>query len=498
MENQDITKRGRAEADIVRTSEALRQRNRALALLNQVGQELTATHDLQQVLERLLQAATDVIGAEDASVWLRDEEQAGWLTCKAATSNGQESAMINVRLRPGQGVVGWVAQNETSTIVSSAPDDPRFFPGVDEQTGLSTTSLLAVPMRLHGPVVGVLEVVNKLSGEFSADDLALVEMLAASAAIAIENARLVEALHQRTVELQARNEELDAFAHTVAHDLKGPLSYIVGFAEVLDEKRASVPEQDLHRHLRAIARNGRKMSSIINELLLLAGVREMEIETRPLDMPGIVAEARQRLAYAIEEHQAEIIVLDNWPLALGHGPWVEEVWVNYISNALKYGGQPTRVELGATAQPDSTVCFWVRDNGPGITPEEQDRLFTRFTRLDQIRTQGHGLGLSIVRRIVEKLGGQVGVESEPGAGSTFWFTLPAADCNGGLIMLTLPQHIAAQRSFEQLEHRPALPGKGREAQQPQHRHTEVVDPEVKRPGHRVAPARGRPEIPKLP
>jgi len=433
MADQDIIKRARAEADIVRTSEALRQHNRALALLNQAGQELTATHDLQQVLKRLLQAATDVIGAEDASVWLRDEEQAGWLTCKAATSNGQESPLINLRLRPGQGVVGWVTQNETSTIVSSAPDDPRFFSGVDEQTGLSTTSLLAVPMRLHGPVVGVLEVVNKLNGEFDTDDLALVEMLAASAAIAIENARLVEALHQRTVELQARNEELDAFAHTVAHDLKGPLSHIVGFAEVLNEKRASVPEQDLHRHLRAIARNGRKMSNIINELLLLAGVREMEVETRPLDMPGIVAEARQRLAYAIEEHQAEVIVLDTWPLALGHGPWVEEVWVNYISNALKYGGQPARVELGATAQPDGTVCFWVRDNGPGIAPREQDRLFTRFTRLDQIHTQGHGLGLSIVRRIVKKLGGKVGVESEPGEGSTFWFTLPAADCSGGLI-----------------------------------------------------------------
>ncbi len=114
-------------------------------------------------------------------------------------------------------------------------------------------------------------------------------------------------------------------------------------------------------------------------------------------------------------------------MALGYGPWVEEVWANYLSNAIQYGGRPPRVELGATEQADGMVRFWVRDNGPGLTPEEQARLFTPFTRLDQVRAKGHGLGLSIVRRIVEKLGGQVGVESEVGRGSVFTFTLPGMD-----------------------------------------------------------------------
>jgi two-component system sensor histidine kinase/response regulator len=126
---------------------------------------------------------------------------------------------------------------------------------------------------------------------------------------------------------------------------------------------------------------------------------------------------------------------------VGHGPWIEEVWANYISNALKYGGSPPRIELGADPPPPSPpsggtegearmVRFWVRDNGPGLTPEEQARLFTPFTRLEQVRAKGHGLGLSIVRRIVEKLGGQVGVESEVGQSSTFSFTLPAVDQGG--------------------------------------------------------------------
>jgi len=150
----------------------------------------------------------------------------------------------------------------------------------------------------------------------------------------------------------------------------------------------------------------------------------MEVPTMPLDMASVVAEAQQRLAYMIEEYQAEITLPETWPVALGYGPWVEGVWVNYLSNAIKYGGQPPRVELGATVQADGAVRFWVRDNGPGLTPEEQARLFIPFMQLNQDRTNGHGLGLSIVQRIVKKLGGQVGVESEVGRGSVFSFTLP--------------------------------------------------------------------------
>ncbi len=240
-----------------------------------------------------------------------------------------------------------------------------------------------------------------------------------------EGKRAEEALRQYTVELEARNEELDAFAHTVAHDLKGPLVPLVCYAEMLDKDYASLPGQKLREYSRVIAQHGFKMGSIIDELLLLAEVRKMEeVTIEPLDMASIVAEAQGRVAYLIEEHQAEIISPDTWPVALGYGPWVEEVWVNYLSNAIKYGGWPPRVELGATGQADGMVRFWVLDNGPGLTPEEQARLFTPFTQLAQVRAKGHGLGLSIVRRIVEKSGGQVGVESEVGRGSVFTFTLP--------------------------------------------------------------------------
>ena len=232
-----------------------------------------------------------------------------------------------------------------------------------------------------------------------------------------------EALHQYAAELEARNEELNAYTHTVAHDLKGPLGHMVGFAQLLEDSYATLSDEDQRDSLHVIAQSGRKMSNIIDELLLLSALRGAEVEMMPLDMASIVDEARQRLAYMIEEYQARILFPDAWPIALGYGPWIEEVWANYLSNALKYGGQQPRVELEATVQADGMVRFWVRDNGPGLTPEEQARLFAPFTRLEQVQVKGHGLGLSIVRRIVERLSGQVSVESKVGQGSVFAFTL---------------------------------------------------------------------------
>jgi len=232
-----------------------------------------------------------------------------------------------------------------------------------------------------------------------------------------------EALRQSNAELQARNDELDAFARTVAHDLQSPLAYIIGMAELLADEGDTVPLLEQQKYLQSIVQHGLKVSRITEELLLLAQVRKGTVSLEPLDMAHIVAEAWQRLAEVAHDYVAEIHMPGAWPTALGHGPWVEEVWVNYLSNALKYGGRPPHLELGAAVQPDGQVRFWVHDNGAGLTAEEQSKLFIPFTQLHQARATGYGLGLSIVHRIVEKLGGQVAVESDGVNGTTFSFTL---------------------------------------------------------------------------
>jgi signal transduction histidine kinase len=239
--------------------------------------------------------------------------------------------------------------------------------------------------------------------------------------------RLQHELEMRLEELQARNEELDAFAHTVAHDLKNPLAAIIGYSTLLESRRDQLSEERLAAFITNISQNGQRMNNIIKELLLLSSVRKTEeIEVQPLDMGAIIEGVQERLADMIDEYDVQLDLPASWPEALGRAQWVEEIWANYISNAIKYGGRPPHVTLGGDAPADGAVRFWVRDNGGGLTAEEQAQLFAPFERLHQVKAEGHGLGLSIVRRIVDKLGGSVGVESEVGRGSCFTFSLPPA------------------------------------------------------------------------
>lgn len=234
-----------------------------------------------------------------------------------------------------------------------------------------------------------------------------------------------QTLNQQNQQLQEQNRELEAFAHTVAHDLKNPLSTLMGGLELARSSLETVDEESAHSLTISLI-GAHKMHSIIEELLLLASIRKEEVETTRLDMAQVVDQVLYRLSPMLDQYKAEIALPDEWPESIGYFPWVEEVWVNYLSNGLKYGGKPPALELGGQVQPDGRMRFYVRDNGAGLTTEAQASLFTEFTRLDKVRAQGHGLGLSIVRRILDKLDGQCGVESTPGEGSLFHFTLPSA------------------------------------------------------------------------
>jgi two-component system sensor histidine kinase/response regulator len=240
-----------------------------------------------------------------------------------------------------------------------------------------------------------------------------------------ERSKVEARLREAAADLQTQYEEMDAFAHTVAHNLKNPLHAVSGIAHLLAVDAATMPRDEIKKYLEVIARSSQKSLNIVDELLVLASVRHQEIDLQPLDMATIVNDARQRVAFMLEEYQADLKIPDLWNHARGYGPWVEEVWVNYISNALKYGGEPPVVELGSTQEGDM-VRFWVKDNGSGIPKDAQQKLFTPFTQINKVSVTGHGLGLSIVSRIVHKLNGDVAIESQglPGQGSIFSFTLP--------------------------------------------------------------------------
>ncbi|MBN1247289.1 MAG: PAS domain-containing protein [Anaerolineae bacterium] len=259
----------------------------------------------------------------------------------------------------------------------------------------------------------------------------------------ITERKLAEAeLRQRMIELEISNEQLDAFAYTAAHDLKGPLSTIGGFIEMIDYYLDSLSKEEIREYLISLRSTGRRMGEIIDSLLLLARIhRQEDLDVLALNMGQIVDEALDRVSHLVIANRAEVATPETWPRVLGYAPWVTEVWVNYLTNALKYGGSPPQIALGAEAA-DRDVCrrvdglgwdperrcyrFWIRDNGQGLTSRQMSQLYRPFTRFHATPAGGHGLGLAIVQRIVDRLGGQVGVQSDVGVGSSFWFTLPAA------------------------------------------------------------------------
>lgn len=231
-------------------------------------------------------------------------------------------------------------------------------------------------------------------------------------------------LEQKNYQLENRNEELDAFAHTVAHDLKNPLGSIKLAAELLKDFEEKIDDDEYGNILNLMRLSAEKAVDIVEALLLLAGTsNHTRLKFSLFYMDDVISSVMERMALEMQAKEATITYPDNWPSVIGYPPWIEEVWFNYISNALKYGGQPPEIELGFDHQ-EGFIRFWVKDNGPGLTDEQKGKLFVPFARLHTERADGHGLGLVVVQRIINKLNGFYGVENGLEGGSLFFFMLP--------------------------------------------------------------------------
>jgi signal transduction histidine kinase/FixJ family two-component response regulator len=414
---EEITERQRLEKQI---QVSLKRRASQVQTSTEVAQDIAATPNLDVLFRQVVNLVQQRFGYYHAHVYTLED---GDLVMQEGT--GEAGRKIKetdhkIPLVAKKSLVARAARTGKPILVTNVLQEQSWLPN---PLLPETKSELAVPIKLGDQVLGVLDVQNDTVGSLDTEDQIMLMGLCGQIAVAINNRRLEDKRRQAEEAQSKLVQELDAFAHTIGHNLRDTLALVIGYTDLL-KQHARLPEE-LQEYLNAVARNGRKMHDVIEELELLAGIRKAKVELKPLNMGRIIAEVQQRLAYLIDEYQAEITVSEYWPVALGHRPWVEEVWANYLSNALKYGGRPPRIQLGATERSDGMIRFWVRDNGPGLTEEEQAQLFTEFTHLTQTRTGGYGLGLSIVRRIVTKFGGEIGCESEVGKGSVFHFTLPS-------------------------------------------------------------------------
>ena len=220
-------------------------------------------------------------------------------------------------------------------------------------------------------------------------------------------------------------QDLDAYARSVAHDLKNPISSVVSLSELIQMSLAENKLDEAVEMVKMVQIQSGKMIRIIDDLLILSRLRKEDVRIIPVDIKKILHDVMERLYSEINSGNVTFEMPETWPEVLGHDQWIEEVFVNIIINGIKYGGKPPVIKLGYEKADNSTYRIWIQDNGNGLPSGSLEKIFKDFERLDRTDIQGLGLGLSIVKRIVEKLGGNVSVESTniPGEGCKFSFTL---------------------------------------------------------------------------
>ncbi len=241
----------------------------------------------------------------------------------------------------------------------------------------------------------------------------------------IANAELERSVRQRTLELETANKELEAFSYSVSHDLRSPLTVILGTADMLAEDYAAQMPSAAARMVNSIITSAERMKQLIEDLLRLSRLGRQPLAKRPIDVAALVREVLAELEPRSDGAKVEVRVAD-LPDCVGDPGLLKQVFANLLSNAFKFtrGTSAPMVELSCRLEGGNKV-YCVRDNGAGFDMRRANELFGAFQRLhDTEQFEGTGVGLSIVHHIIERHGGRIWAEAEPGAGATFHFSLP--------------------------------------------------------------------------
>lgn len=399
-----------------------------LALLGNVRNVMLQELDLSTLLRKVVETIAESFKYALVSVLLLEGDE---LVLQHQV--GYESKALRIAVTTG--VSGRVARTGKGVLVEDVRADPDFvfvFEGVNSQ--------ICVPLSTDGRVAGVLNVESAHDVKLTQSDFRLIEALSQHIGIAMGRARLyanvqheLEARKQAEIEreksiaeLASKNAELERFTYTVSHDLKAPLFTIRGFLGYLEKDLQAERYDRLQKDIQRIVEAAGKMQQLLDDLLDLSRVGRMANEPVEICMDDLAKEAIALVQGQIRKWNVTVRTQENLPIVYGDRRRILEVLQNLVDNAVKFmGAQPAPlIEIGQAGVEDDMCIFFVRDNGIGISSKHFERIFGLFNKLDP-KSEGTGIGLALIKRIIEFHGGRIWVESEAGQGSTFYFTLPA-------------------------------------------------------------------------
>jgi signal transduction histidine kinase len=390
----------------------------------EISRELASTVAQEPLLKRIVDTAAELTDSEGASILLWDSRTS---ELRFQTAVAQSGRLAEIPVPIEGSIAGAVLTSGKPLVVPDVRADPRYYREVGQQIGMEIRSLLAVPLQIQDRRIGVLEAVNKRGGgEFSQEDVETLMALAAQAAVAIENARLVGALQQAYDRLGQLDRLKSQFIAIASHELRTPLSLILLYAAMLQQQLGDAAETQLD----AVQRAAMRLKNIIDTMLNLR-----YLETGRMDLAATHFDLRGEVGAACEDYAAlagtgDLVLeadLPDDPVAIyADREKLRVVLDNLISNAVKFTPTGGRVRVTLCKRGDE-VELTVADSGVGIPPEELERVFERFYQVESHLTRRHGgmgLGLSIVKELVELHGGRVWAESDPDRGSRFVVVLP--------------------------------------------------------------------------
>lgn len=403
---------------------SLKKAEHATKYLIKVIQELSKKKSLEEIMQVVRIAARELTNADGATFVLRDGNN-----CYYAEENAISPLWKGNRFPMEKCISGWVMKNAQSVIIEDIYQDSRI--PIEAYKPTFVKSLAMVPICSQAPIGAIGNYWSKVNTP-SLEEVELLQALADSTSIAMENVQVYSELEQkvkeRTLQLELINTELEAFSYSVSHDLRAPLRHIGGFIKLLEKNNINLDEKS-KRYIKIISESSEKMKVLIDELLEFSRLGKQEMINKQIELETLLNRLimEQTSMYDINNIQWIIAKL---PIVYADLALLTVVLNNLISNAIKYSSKQENpiIEIGSLSNEanneDEEIVF-IKDNGVGFDMEYADKLFGVFQRLHhENEFEGIGIGLATVKRIISRHGGKIWAESMPNQGATFYFSLP--------------------------------------------------------------------------